>query len=104
LLTRIILASTEKNAWVLDPFTGSSTTGIAANLANRKFLGIDKEEEFLNISKNRKLEIENPQIFGTYRKKLGGFEDKNQLELFLAKEPEIEYERSLNFDKITDRP
>lgn len=98
LLARIILASTEKNGWILDPFTGSSTTGIAANLANRKFLGIDKVDEFLSISKNRKLEIENPQIFGTYRKKLGGFEDKNQLELFLAKEPEIEYDRSLNFN------
>lgn len=97
LLTRLILASTKKNAWILDPFTGSSTTGIAANLSNRKFLGIDKEEEFLNISKKRKLEIDNFQIFATYRKKLGGFQDKNQLELFLAKEPEIEYERSLNF-------
>lgn len=97
LLTRIILASTEKNGWILDPFTGSSTTGIAANLANRQFLGIDKEEEFLNISKNRKLEIENPQIFGTYRKKLGGFEDKKQLKLFLATEPEAEYQRTLNF-------
>lgn len=101
LLTRIILASTEKNAWILDPFTGSSTTGIAANLVNRKFLGIDKVEEFLSISKNRKLEIENPQIYGTYRKKLGGFGEKYQLEMFLAKEPEIEYERCLNFDKIT---
>ena len=97
LLTRIILASTKKNAWILDPFTGSSTTGIAANLLNRKFLGIDKEEEYLNISRNRKLEIENPQTFGTYRKKLGGFVDKNQLELFLANEPEIEYGKSLNF-------
>ncbi|MBP7506427.1 MAG: site-specific DNA-methyltransferase [Prolixibacteraceae bacterium] len=95
LLTRIILASTEKNAWVLDPFTGSSTTGIAANLVNRKFLGIDKEEEFLNISKKRKHEIENPQIFGSYRKKIGGFKDKSELGLFLAKEPDIEYERSL---------
>ena len=104
LLTRIILASTEKNAWILDPFTGSSTTGIAANLANRKFLGIDKEEEFLNISKKRKLEIENPQIFDTYRKKLGGFGYKNQLELFLAKEPETEYERILSFDKIIASP
>ena len=53
LLTRIILASTQKNAWILDPFTGSSTTGIAANLANRKFLGIDKEENFLSISKKQ---------------------------------------------------
>lgn len=97
LLTRIILASTEKNAWILDPFTGSSTTGIAANLANRRFLGIDKEVEFLEISKNRKLEIENPQIFGTYRKKLGGFEDKNQLKLFLAGEPETSYIKELKF-------
>jgi site-specific DNA-methyltransferase (adenine-specific) len=97
LLTRIILASTIKNAWVLDPFTGSSTTGIAANLANRKFLGIDKEEEFLIISKNRKLEIEHPQIFGSYRKKLNGFANQEQLELFLAKEPESEYERTPDF-------
>lgn len=95
LLTRIILASTQKNAWVLDPFTGSSTTGIAANLINRRFLGIDREEDFLNISKNRKLEIENPQIFGTYKKKLGGFDDKNQLEMFLASEPTIVYDRKL---------
>lgn len=100
LLTRIILASTKKNAWVLDPFSGSSTTGIAANLANRKFLGIDKEEEFLKTSKNRKIEIENIQIFCTYRKKLGGFEDNKQLEMLLEKEPEIEYGRILNFDKI----
>jgi len=98
LLARIILASTRKNDWILDPFTGSSTTGIAANLLNRRFLGIDKEEEYLKISKNRKLEIDNPQIFSTYRKKLYGFENKNQLELFLAKEPKVEYERNLNFD------
>ena len=98
LLSRIILASTRKGAWILDPFTGSSTTGIAANLVNRKFLGIDREEDFLTISKNRKLEIEDAHIFDTYKKKLGGFETKKQLELFLATEPEIEYERSLNFN------
>lgn len=98
LLTRIILSSTRKGAWILDPFTGSSTTGIAANLVNRKFLGIDREEDFLTISRNRKLEIEDTHILDTYKKKLGGFDTKNQLELFLAKEPEIEYERSLNFD------
>ncbi len=98
LLTRIILASTQKNTWILDPFTGSSTTGIAANLTNRRFLGIDREEDFLKISKSRKIEIENPRIFNTYRQKLGVFEDKNRLGFFLAKESEVEYERSLNFD------
>ena len=57
ILSRIILASTEKGAWILDPFTGSSTTGIAANLLDRRFLGIDQDEKFLQISKNRKEEI-----------------------------------------------
>lgn len=56
-LSRIILASTVKGAWILDPFTGSSTTGIAANLLGRRFLGIDQEEKFLHISKARKEEI-----------------------------------------------
>ncbi len=36
-LTRLILASTKPNAWILDPFAGSCTTGIAANLAGRRF-------------------------------------------------------------------
>ncbi len=71
-LTRIILASTKPDAWVLDPFTGSSTTGIAANLANRIFLGIDKEKQFLEISKKRKIEIENKQNAELYRNKIRG--------------------------------
>jgi site-specific DNA-methyltransferase (adenine-specific) len=90
-LTRIILASTKPNAWILDPFTGSSTTGIAANLTNRRFLGIDKEEKFLNISINRKKEIENSRTAATYRQKIGGFNDKKELELFLFEEPKVAY-------------
>ncbi|MBN2892166.1 MAG: site-specific DNA-methyltransferase [Bacteroidales bacterium] len=90
-LTRIILASTEQNTWILDPFTGSSTTGIAANLLNRRFLGIDLEQEYLEISKNRKLEIENPKISSEYKSKIQGFQVKQQLEIFLAQEPSVEY-------------
>lgn len=56
-LSRIIQASTREGDWILDPFTGSSTTGIAANLLGRRFLGIDKEEAFLQISRARKEEI-----------------------------------------------
>ena len=62
LLARIIQASTKENAWILDPFCGSSTTGIAANLLNRRYLGIDQEKDFLNISKKRRLEIEDPVV------------------------------------------
>lgn len=69
-LSRIILASTNNDAWILDPFTGSSTTGIAANLLGRRFLGIDKEEEYLILSQKRKQEIELPLIFSQFRKKI----------------------------------
>ncbi len=91
LLTRIILASTRKNAWVLDPFTGSSTTGIAANLLNRKFLGIDKEKEYLKISKARKSEIEDYLVAEKYRTKINGFSNEEQLKLFLVNEPITKY-------------
>lgn len=95
-LTRLILASTKANAWILDPFTGSSTTGIAANLANRRFLGIDQEEDYLKISQNRKLAIENTKTAADFRQKIGGFPLKNKLELFLAHEHLQEYKTELN--------
>lgn len=97
LLTRIILSSTQKNAWILDPFTGSSTTGIAANITNRNFLGIDKEEAFLALSKQRKLELENPQVLSLYRHKIGGFDHKKQLETYLAQESNAAEERMPGF-------
>ncbi len=80
-LTRLILASTQKGAWILDPFTGSSTTGISANLLGRKFLGIDVEKDFLDISVNRRKEIENQETATLYRSKIKGFhnEDLNNL-------------------------
>lgn len=70
LLVRTILASTRKGAWILDPFTGSSTTGVAANILNRRFLGIDKEESYLYMSKARKEEIEKPFVCSDYRNKI----------------------------------
>ena len=70
LLTRIILASTGKGAWVLDPFAGSSTTGIAANLIGRRYLGIEQDAAFAEMGKNRKLEIERADTFTAYRNKI----------------------------------
>ena len=96
-LTRLILASTKPNAWILDPFAGSSSTGIAANLLGRRYLGIDLETEFLEISKNRKLEIQNETIAETYRRKINGFETKQQLKHYLVNEPIEEYRLDLEF-------
>lgn len=60
LLYRIILASTQVGETIIDPFAGSCTTGIAANLLDRKFIGIDKNEEYLKLGVRRKTEIDNP--------------------------------------------
>lgn len=53
LLAQIILASTKKDALILDPFAGASTTGIASNVLGRRFIGIDKETEYLQLSQAR---------------------------------------------------
>lgn len=69
-LSRIIMASTKPGAWILDPFAGSSTTGIAANLLGRRFLGIEREMEYAAISKARREEIENIENYGKFCKKI----------------------------------
>lgn len=63
LLYRIILASTKVGETILDPFAGSSTTGIAANLLGRNYIGIEQNEEFLHLGEKRKMDIENPLRF-----------------------------------------
>lgn len=57
LLKRIVLASTNEGDIILDPFTGSSTTGIAACLYGRKFIGIDIEKKYLDLSIKRFKEL-----------------------------------------------
>ena len=70
LLVRSILASTEPNSWILDPFAGSSTTGIAASLTGRRFLGIEQESDFLALSKSRREEINDYALRMVYCKKI----------------------------------
>lgn len=70
ILARIIQASTKQNAWILDPFSGSATTGIAACLLGRKYLGLEIEENFLMIGRQRREEIENLSIRENYLERL----------------------------------
>lgn len=53
LMHRIIKASTLEGDLVLDPFTGSSSTGVAAVELNRKFIGIDNNQDYLDLSIKR---------------------------------------------------
>jgi len=57
LLKRVILSSTNKGDIVLDPFTGSSTTGLATIMFGRKFVGIDTEKKYLDLSIKRSKDI-----------------------------------------------
>lgn len=54
ILEKLILASTDEGDLILDPFNGSGTTGIAATRLNRKYIGIDNEKEFLDLTIRRK--------------------------------------------------
>lgn len=70
LLARIIMASSRQGEWILDPFCGSATTGIAANLLGRRFLGIEQEPDYVEIGKHRREELENAQAFHKIRSKI----------------------------------
>ena len=96
-LTRLLLASTQPDAWVLDPFAGSSPTGIAANLLGRRYLGIDMDASYLDIGIQRKKEIEDPHIARTFKQKLNGFNSREELTLVLAEEPAGKYGAELPF-------
>lgn len=70
LLYRVILASTREGDIILDPFAGSCTTGIAANLLNRKFIGIDQSLEYLMYGIRRKQEIEDSKMADIIKNKM----------------------------------
>lgn len=53
LMRRIILATTNKDDFVLDPFLGTGTTSVAAKELGRKSIGIELNPEYAEISKNR---------------------------------------------------
>lgn len=57
LLEQIIKIATDEGDVVLDPFVGSGTTAVAAKLLNRKYIGIDKSEEAIELTKSR---LDNP--------------------------------------------
>lgn len=57
LMERIILTSTFENHTVLDCFMGSGSTGVACLNTNRNFIGIELDEGYFNIAKERIEEV-----------------------------------------------
>jgi len=52
-MERIISVFTEEQDTILDFCMGSGTTGLACKTLNRNFIGIEKDENYFNIAKNR---------------------------------------------------
>jgi DNA modification methylase len=52
-MERLIRASTNEGMTVIDPFMGGGTTGVAAIQMGRKFIGIEREPKYFDISCKR---------------------------------------------------
>ncbi len=57
LIEKLILCSTDEGDLVLDPFLGSGTTAVAAKNLKRRWLGIEKDSDYIQIAEKR---LENP--------------------------------------------
>ena len=99
LLARIILASTNENDWILDPFSGSSTTGIASTILGRRFLGLEQETEFLEMSKARREELNDVKIKHDYYQRIANYADTKCLDILEVREPEPYYGRDLEIEE-----
>ena len=72
LLHRLILASTKPGDLILDPFFGSGTTGAAAKRLGRRFIGLEREDEYIAVAKTRISKVipvspEDVQVTGSKR-------------------------------------
>ena len=53
LMSYIITLFTREGDWVIDPFLGSGTSGLASKLLNRNFIGVEREKEYFDICEER---------------------------------------------------
>ena len=61
-MRKIILASSDENDIVLDPFVGSGTTAVCAKQLNRQFIGVEQNEEYLEWAVNRLRQVQKKTI------------------------------------------
>jgi len=62
LVERCVLALTNEDSWILDPFAGVGSTLIAALKNDRNVVGVDKENEYIQIAKSRILDLEKGKL------------------------------------------
>jgi len=77
LLAKIILASTNETDFILDPFSGSGTTAVAAKKLNRNFIGIEADENYCLLAEKRLALAENDKTIQGFSD--GVFWERNSL-------------------------
>ena len=60
LLYRVLLSSSKKDDIILDPFFGTGTTGAVAKKLGRNFIGLEREDIYINAAKKRIKKIDSP--------------------------------------------
>jgi len=89
LMQRIILIASKEGDTVLDPFTGSGTTGAVAKKLNRNFIGIEISKEYFDIATHRINVQENDELnFNVY---LNG--NNNNAQQLLLMEDKAKYSK-----------
>jgi site-specific DNA-methyltransferase (adenine-specific) len=53
LISKLIACASDEGDTVLDPFMGSGTTAVAAQVSKRDWIGIEKDAEFIEMTQNR---------------------------------------------------
>ncbi len=77
LLAKLILASTNENDLVFDPFLGSGTTAVTAKKLNRRFCGVEVDQTFAALAMKRLNAAEKDKSIQGYED--GVFWERNSL-------------------------
>jgi len=77
LLERIVLASTNPENMILDPFMGSGTTGVAALRHNRKFIGIEIDSNYFDVAEKRLVDEQFGELKNDWTPQAGRIHDSS---------------------------
>jgi tRNA G10 N-methylase Trm11 len=98
-MAHLIELGCSKEGIVLDPFVGSGTTCIAAKMLNRKFIGIELNEEYAKIASARLEDVEIVKYDSSNKIEVNREEISKSIEkaIPIGDKPQCDYEGECKF-------